>query len=129
MPAAAPPPPPRRTRRACWYILLLGEAFACADSGRLGVQPVGVAMGGTSLPVVVRDGLVGAADEQHHGGFGAAPARRIVQRCAPAGRRRRNRHSRRPTTSPDGPRGRAHPLCLFLVFRSARATTSLSTIA
>ncbi len=129
MPAAAPPPPPRRTRQACSHFLLLGEAFACADSGRFGLRPVGVALGSTALPVVVRDGLVGAADEQQHGGFGVAVVRRIVQRCAPAGRRRRNRPSRRPTRSPDGPRGRAHPSRLSLAFRSARATTSLSTIA
>jgi hypothetical protein len=129
MPAAAPPPPPRRTRRARCNVVLLGEAFACADSGRFGVQPVGVAAGGTALPVVVRDGPVGAADEQRHGGFGVAVARRNVQRCGPAGRRRRNRQSRRPTRSPDGPRGRAHPLLLFLVFTSARAPTSCSTIA
>jgi hypothetical protein len=130
MPAAAPPPPPRRTRRACVYALHLGEAFACADSGRFGVRPVGVALGGTALPIVVRDGLVGAADEQRHDGFGEAAGRRNVQRRAPAGRRRRNRHSRRPTTPPDGPRGRAHPVpFLHLVFRSARATTSCSMIA
>ncbi len=77
-----------------------------ADSG---CGPVRVALGGTALPVVGRDGLVGAADEQRHGGFGVAVLRRTVQRCGPAGRRRRNRHSRRPTRSPDGPRGRAHP--------------------
>ncbi len=38
--------------------------------------PVGVALGGTALPLVVRDGLVGAADEQRRGGFGAAVLRR-----------------------------------------------------
>ncbi len=129
MPAAAPPPPPRRTRRACCYLVPVGEAFACADSGRFGVQPVGVALGGTALPAVVRDGLVGAADEQRHGGFGVAVVRRKVQRRVPAGRRKRNRQSRRPTTPPDGPRGRAHPLPLFLVLRSARATASCSTIS
>jgi hypothetical protein len=46
---------------------------------------------GTALPEDVRDGLVGAADEQRHGGFGAAAVRRPVQRCPPAGRRRRSR--------------------------------------
>ncbi len=39
MPAAAPPPPPRRTRRACCYLVPVGEAFACADSGRFGMRP------------------------------------------------------------------------------------------
>jgi hypothetical protein len=39
MPAAAPPPPPRRTRRACCTVVRIGEAFACADSGRIGVRP------------------------------------------------------------------------------------------
>jgi hypothetical protein len=39
MPAAAPPPPPRRTRRAGCYLVPIGEAFACADSGRFGVLP------------------------------------------------------------------------------------------
>jgi hypothetical protein len=85
MPAAAPPPPPRHTRRAWLDALPIGEACACADSGRFGVRPVSVAPGSTALPVHVRDGLVGAADEQRHGGFGAAAERRIVQRCPPAG--------------------------------------------
>jgi hypothetical protein len=92
MPAAAPPPPPRRTRRGSFYVVLLGEAFACTDSGRFGVRPVRVALGSTALPVNVLDGLVGAADEQRHGGFGVAVERRKVQRCGPAGRSRRNRH-------------------------------------
>jgi hypothetical protein len=39
MPAAAPPPPPRRTRRACFELVRVGEAFACADSGRFGGRP------------------------------------------------------------------------------------------
>ena len=38
--AAAPPPPPRRTRRACCNLVPIGEAFACADSGRFGARPV-----------------------------------------------------------------------------------------
>ncbi len=76
MPAAAPPPPPRRTRRARPSFVRVGEAFPCADSGRFGVGLVGVALGSTALPAVVRDGLVGAADEQRHGGFGVAAERR-----------------------------------------------------
>jgi hypothetical protein len=128
MPAAAPPPPPRRTPRACSELVPIGEASTCADSGRFGVRPVRVALGSTALPVIVRDGLVGAADEQRHGGFGVAVVRRPVQRRPPAGRRRRNRQKRRPTTPPDGPRGRAHPK-MVLAFRSARATMSFSTIA
>jgi hypothetical protein len=36
MPAATPPPPPRRTRT---NLVLIGEAFACADSGRFGARP------------------------------------------------------------------------------------------
>jgi hypothetical protein len=114
MPAAAPPPPPRRTRRASSYALHLGEAFACADSGRFGVRPASVALGSTALPVIVRDGLAGAADEQRHGGFGAAVDCRVVQRCAPAGRPRRNRQSRRPTTPPDGPREMGAPAVVVL---------------
>jgi hypothetical protein len=76
--------------------------------------PVGVALGSTALPAIVRGGLVGAADEQRHGGFGVAVARRKVQRCVPAGPRRRNRHSRRPTTPPDGPRGMGAPAVVVL---------------
>ena len=100
-----------------------------ADSAR---GPVGRRSG--RLPVVVRDGLVGAADEQRHGGFGGAVDRRIVQRCGPAGRRRRKARSASPSAAADqrrrnGPRGRAHPLLLSLAFWSARATTSLSTIS
>ena len=54
-----------------------------ADSVR---GPSGVDARGTALPAVVRDGPVGAADEQRHGGFGVAVGRRVVQRCPPAGR-------------------------------------------
>ena len=39
MSAAAPRPLPRRTRRACCYLVHLGEACTCADSGRFGVRP------------------------------------------------------------------------------------------
>ena len=130
MPAAAPPPPPRRTRRACGNVVRVGEAFACADSGRFGVRPVTVAVGGRALPFVVRDGLVRAADEQRHGGFGVAVARRNVQRCPPAGRRKaRSAQSATDKCRRTGRRGRAHPLLRRLVFRSARAATSLATIA
>ena len=114
MPAAAPPPPPRRTRRARSHLVRVGEAFACADSGRFGGRPVGVALGSKALPGVVRDGPVGAADEQRHGGFGVAVERRIVQRRGPAGRRRRNRQSRRPTRSPDGAEGKGAPAAAAL---------------
>jgi hypothetical protein len=86
MSAAAPPPPPRRTRRACRNVARIGEASTCADSGRFGVRHVGMAVGGTALQGVL-DGLVGAANEQRHGGSGGAVVRRPVQRCVPAGRR------------------------------------------
>ena len=95
-----------------------------ADSVR---GPSGVDAGGAALPVVVRDGPVGAAGEQRHGGFGAAVDRRPVQRCGPAGRRRRSR-SAADRPPPDGPPAKAHPP-MFLVFTSARATTSFPTIA
>ena len=95
-----------------------------ADSVR---GPSGVDARGAALPVVVRDGLVGAADEQRHGGFGGAVDRRKVQRCGPAGRRRRSR-SAADRPPPDGPPGKAHPT-MYLVFTSARAPTSFPTIA
>ena len=131
MPAAAPPPPPRRTRRACFDVVRFGEAFACADSGRFGARPVRRRSG--RLPVIVRDGLVGAADEQRHGGFGGASPRRIVQRCQPAGRGGHGCHRRHrrplPTTAPDGAgRQMAHPP-LSLVSTSARAPSSAATNA
>ncbi len=110
------------------HLCLLARRFPAPIRADSVCGPVGVALGSTALPVIVRDGVVGAADEQRHGGFGVAVVRRKVQRCVPAGRRRRNRQSRRPTTPPDGLRGRAHPLPLSLAFRSARATTSFSMI-
>ena len=55
--------------------------------------------GGAALPVLVRDGRVGAADEQRHGGFGAALVCRNVQRCGPAGRRTAQSVRRRPTAA------------------------------
>ena len=93
--------------------------------------PVTVAVGSTALPLVVRDGLVGAADEQRHGGFGAALIRRNVQRREPAGRRKaQSAKSATDDVAGRADGGRAHPCkLLFLVFRSARAATSLATIA
>jgi hypothetical protein len=95
--------------------------------------PIGVRLshgcGRQRVPGAVRDGLVGAADEQRRSGFSFPVNRRIVQRCEPARRGGtaqpvtiRNRGKR-----PDGP-GKAHPPW-FLVFKSARASTSLWTMA
>jgi hypothetical protein len=80
--AVAPAPPPRRTRRACCIVLLLGEALACTDP--VCSQSVWL-VGGTALPAVVHDGLIGAADEQLRADAEEAVGRRPVQRCRPAG--------------------------------------------
>ena len=124
------PRPHLRHRR-----IVLGElvAFLCDLARRL-PAPIGaigvrcrLAVGGTALPAVVRDDLVGAADEQPHGGVGAAVVRRHVQRCFPARRTRRIGDQRPPPTTPRRA-GKAHP-SLFWVFRSARASTSFWMIS
>ena len=86
------------------------KSFSCAvwrgvrlrRFGPIRCAAVALLFGQHSVPVVVvLDGLVGAADEQRHGGFGAAVLRRPVQRCFPAGRggTAQSAHHRPPPTT------------------------------
>jgi hypothetical protein len=95
-----------------------------------GCLPLGC--GRHSVPVVVRDGLVGPADEQRNGavsGETIASSRRMVQRCVPAGHSGHGASATggRSRQRPDG-RGKAHPSSP-LMFTSARASMSLWTVS
>jgi hypothetical protein len=88
-------------------------------------------VGGTALPVVVCDALIGAADEQLRAGADAPVGRRIVQRCRPAGRGGHGCIGAPSVTADHAPgstAAKAHP-SLCLASTSARAPSSAATIA
>ena len=127
MSAAAPPPPPRRTRRACCYVVHVGEACPCADSGRsvCDHRTPWAAQAYPYLSVMLWSAAPtssGTADLVQP--WNAAKCSAVP---LPDGRRNRrpirHRRQRRRTG-----RGKAHPW-LFLVVTSARASTSFWTIA
>jgi hypothetical protein len=99
-------------------------AFFCEVARRspapIGCAAVGVAVGGTALPVVVRDALVGAAGEQLRGDVDEAVGCRMVQRCPPAGRGGHGRigvtigHRRPPRRT--APPAKAHIIMLWVFF-------------
>ncbi len=80
--------------------------------------------GGTAVPVVVRDGLIGAADEQLRAGAGGAVVRRPVQRRPPARRgghgRHRRHHQPSPTTRRTAPTAKGAPAAVLGVHLGAR---------
>ena len=87
--AAAPMRRPRlRHRRVVLAELVV---FLCELARRF-PAPIGVCgpsawlVGGTAVPLLVRDALIGAADEQLRAGADGAVVRRMVQRCPPTGR-------------------------------------------
>jgi hypothetical protein len=124
----------RRPRlRYCCVVRTELVAFLCELARRL-PAPIVVrtsrGCGRHSAPVVVRDALIGAADEQLRAGASAAVTRRKVQRRPPAGR---GGHGcigvtvghRRPRA--ERAAAKAHPL-FCLVFTSARAPSSAAMI-